>query len=348
MALSEPGAIGITGGVRGLKADTRNTLKVYEALKKNAPDIPDDLLWKETGWSQIPGGHRVREIPMGEAKLNERELYMVAGGKAKRTMADVYDAPELYANYPDLAGMIVNNKVPPGSAASFYAGNPALDMAPEIGIGIARHPSGNGLVGKNGFPNNWEGMADMLEIKRTFDHELSHGVANLEGHPRGANTNMYLPDKATHSALKDMNDVLATARWVQRMAEEGMPAEAIVQSLNRGGGATLRPLGQKQIQAAVEYARMPKDELLVKLKENSDILSGTDAFNKYQRNQGEATARLDENRTMMTKDQSPLSHPYEFKEGTKIGDKVPHFDVAPDKQIIRYRGDPIPVYPNEK
>lgn len=129
---------------------------------------------RETGWFKDVDGHWKFETDDSMTKMTDaaRERF-VSGQTAEGRAADIFDHPQLYENYPQMADIPV--RIEPG--ATGYSGQYA----------------GGSITGEAG---------SSPEVRRLMLHELDHGVQGIEGFMRGATPSVF-EDGAKYAYLRN-------------------------------------------------------------------------------------------------------------------------------------------------
>jgi polyhydroxyalkanoate synthesis regulator phasin len=147
----KPGnSLGIFGGKL---AKTANLEKLAQAEKFEKAGVHPDMIWKATGWGKGSDGRWRFEIPDQKAAF-KGEIPAVP-----KNTNEVFDHPELYAAYPELAMGLVKKT---GPRAKFNGAN-----------------YGNNVIGIN---------PKITDPRSTMLHELQHSVQDIEGFAKGADT----------------------------------------------------------------------------------------------------------------------------------------------------------------
>lgn len=160
------GLMGMAGTFAGPKAKNAplGALKKAEELK--AAGVPDRQIWSETGWtSAFPDGKWRWEIPDNTAKLNIQQNKAYQNEK----MSDLYNHPELYANYPEAESM--------RGSVGWYRG--AGDTSEGAGY-FTENPV-------NSRPHIKAEGNTKTQTKGIVGHELQHAVQEREGFAKGGN-----------------------------------------------------------------------------------------------------------------------------------------------------------------
>lgn len=111
-----------------------------------------------TGWERGADGKWRYEIPDGDLKLD------LLDKPGKTTLDEVFDAPELYRGYPELADIVVEVKfLPTGRFGSYNPQSRTMEL------------------------NQDEIKKDPAEARRTVVHEIQHAVQDIEGFASGGN-----------------------------------------------------------------------------------------------------------------------------------------------------------------
>ncbi len=166
---AEKGAAGVFGGRLAQGADL-NALKLAEDMAgRNASPYK---IRQATGWFQGPDAKWRFEIPDTASKWRDTPdqfTNVTASGlrphDSTAALGDIFEHPELYAAYPQIAKADVNISHAPGNIKGSYQtggeGSPAT-----LTLG-ARDPAG---------------------MRSTALHEIQHGIQDIEGFATGGNT----------------------------------------------------------------------------------------------------------------------------------------------------------------
>jgi polyhydroxyalkanoate synthesis regulator phasin len=150
--IPKPGnSLGIFGGKLAKTADLD---KLAQAEKFEKAGVNPDMIWKATGWGKGSDGRWRFEIPDQKAAFKPGEIPAVP-----KNTNEVFDHPELYAAYPELAMGLVKKT---GPRAKFNGAN-----------------YGNNVIGIN---------PKISDPRSTMLHELQHSVQDIEGFAKGADT----------------------------------------------------------------------------------------------------------------------------------------------------------------
>jgi polyhydroxyalkanoate synthesis regulator phasin len=147
----KPGnSLGIFGGRLAKTADLD---KLAQAETFEKAGVSPDIIWGATGWGRGSDGRWRFEIPDQKAAFK--------GGipAVPKNTSEVFDHPELYAAYPELAMGLVKKT---GARAQFNGAN-----------------YGNNVIGIN---------PKIKDPRSTMLHELQHSVQDIEGFAKGADT----------------------------------------------------------------------------------------------------------------------------------------------------------------
>lgn len=170
----ETSTLGIIAGRNSHTADLQ-ALQEREALGGHPRNVSN---WRSTGWYFGPEGLPKYEIPDQSSRVTAMAgLLKNPGDSAPLGM--VLQHPELYQAYPQLSGMKVS--VDPGLSIAKgqwgYYDKGEIKIAP----GLAQHP----------------------EFESVMLHEMQHGVQDIEGFAKGANTSNYF-DPRLHQQATDL------------------------------------------------------------------------------------------------------------------------------------------------
>lgn len=186
LAMSMPSQRGIFAGV-GAKTANREALAKAEQLK--SAGVPDEQIWKETGWTfGFPDQKPRFEIPDNAAKFRE-----VPRENISNTMPvdRAYQHDDLYSAYPELRDTKINFQK--GNEGSYLQNENLI----KVGTGDAPYPFG--ITG----------------------HELQHAIQQREGFARGGSPE----GMAAAIPLNELD--LNSAQLIQRRIARGdTPSEA--------------------------------------------------------------------------------------------------------------------------
>lgn len=150
------GALRIFGGPNARNPDTD---KYQEARRLDSQGVPDEEIWRQTGWFRDPTDKKWRfEIDDSEASLLEVPQ---TGVDYSTTLENVLSHDKLFEQYPSLKGVEV----------SF--------STMEDGLLGEFNPTTGAIKLNNSLPPE--------QARKTLLHELQHGVQMKEGFAQGAN-----------------------------------------------------------------------------------------------------------------------------------------------------------------
>ena len=295
MAPVPPGAAAMFGGIRGRGAN-------LEALARARGAQEDALIsprqvWQQHSWDLgFP-----REMPRME--FPGRNMLVDLGGlrgrESKSMLPDVLQHPELFKAYPQLRD--VNVQRMSGS---------------EMGEGLGVWQPYDKTIGLNenlvfGPPNQ---QKDLLQ---SLMHETQHAVQDIEGFPRGASVDEFLPQKFTmYNKLTNYILQKAFADVRTLLAKHGMDDAA----------------SMGQLRKFIENPDLQKSPLIEKLINSSEIKNlinaqkdrqqvidlSAMAMKDYTRTAGEVEARVAAQRAFAPDEWKRLVEPSE-----SVGAEVP-------------------------
>lgn len=144
----------VFGGERALKADKAALMRAQEMLARG---MSGEEIWSATGWFQGADGKWRFEIPDTTASVSQEGLDLLRGG-GQAQLGEIYNHPELFANYPELAGIKVAPETDPLSKGGFSPGTNELTF-----------------------------RADSPDYMSTVTHETQHAIQSQEGFAPGGN-----------------------------------------------------------------------------------------------------------------------------------------------------------------
>lgn len=148
----------------GERANTAMISRLQKAESMEGEAASSEEIWKETGWMRGPD-HKWRfEIPDNLDKINFPK------DSEPHTLGEIYDNPDLYEAYPELAQKTVRMKDTKSGKDKRTRG--AYGYVAEDGS----------IVIDNSIPKN--------EAKTALVHEIQHSIQAIEGFSRGGNKEM--------------------------------------------------------------------------------------------------------------------------------------------------------------
>lgn len=180
------------GGVNSATADM-DALRAAQEWERRGAGAEE--IWQRTGWGRTKGGQWFYEIPDKNLQLRVHEGAPVAGQDNlpgfytrsryapdvepraptlypytsqftnKTAAGDMFEHPELFAAYPELRGLRMDDFAGVGNYGSY-------------------HPDTATLALNSGDPKR---------VRGTLLHELGHAVQDIEGFPHGGNPGQFLP-----------------------------------------------------------------------------------------------------------------------------------------------------------
>lgn len=287
----------------GVLSKTANIKKLEEAQKLLAAGKTPQEVWKATGWGKSPEGKWMYEISDDTAKLRpdfERlpkdKKYYNATRITDMPLGGVLQHPQLQKAYPELFNNTrvdelkryadMYNNLPP--TGSFKPGPEATKY----------YPSSPNRVSVSAYKPE-----DAFSV---LMHEVGgHGTAKYEKfHPGSSESEMQGSINLAQKNAGKFDDMLQKAQ------------EALVRAKQSGGTDPIDGLSIDEIVDRIEGTQ----GLAESAKRTADKL-GTNAFKAYQRNAGEANARLVQSRLNMTPEQRLNQYPWEpeyFKQSTGV------------------------------
>ena len=148
----------------GERANTAMISRLQKAESMEREAASSEEIWKKTGWMRGPD-HKWRfEIPDNLDKIN------FPNDSEPHTLGEIYDNPDLYEAYPELAQKTVRMKDTKSGKDKRTRG--AYGYVAEDGS----------IVIDNSIPKN--------EAKTALVHEIQHSIQAIEGFSRGGNKEM--------------------------------------------------------------------------------------------------------------------------------------------------------------
>ena len=293
LAMAMPSQRGIFAGVNAKTANKAN-LEIAQKLKQQG--VPDEQIWKETGWTfGFPDQKPRFEIPDNAARIGSKV-------QGDRTVADIASRAmdSKIGGYPKIGNVLQHEDL-----YSAYPATQDIGMEFPIGSGGAYSAENMGVggLGRISIGNEVKGAATPL-------HELQHAIQEREGFARGGSPSNFDSGQMFSQKAKELQADL---------------------SQNLTGGLSSRP---DEIMGAIKYGN--PDELNAIAQKHGfggiddalQFLNKEDfkrtPFGQYQRLAGEAEARLTQARMNMTPEQRLANYP------------VSMFDVPVEQQIVRY------------
>src|SRR5574343_48383 len=270
---------GIFAGV-GAKTANLDNLDIAQKLKQQG--VPDELIWKQTGWTfGFPDQKPRFGIPDDAAAIREGVIKQGGWGKYPNSTADEFIAhKDLFNAYPEQSGIAVHQMT--GAGGSFEQG-------------AKYDPSTDSLM--NEFRRINVGVDLGGNPKSTTLHELQHAIQQREGWARGGS-----PESARRYAAEEVQAKLSA---LNREIIDKNPANIAGDRTNEIAQHRQRIQMRDELNAQLEglkYDQAP-------------------AHNAYQRLAGEAEARLTQARMNMTPEQRRAQYPYEpqyFQQATGV------------------------------
>jgi hypothetical protein len=272
-AMPKPsGAVGIFGGRLARTADKR---KLAQAEQLAANGASREEIFEKTGWFQGVDGAWRFEIPDTTAKLRpdmprsslNKETVMLNYGEPRRA-DQVLDHPELFAAYPELAGIETK----------------AMPLASIWSLRGAYNEPENRLFMSGG---------NEKDFTSTMLHELQHAVQGREDFARGGNSGQFLPPGAADELAEfkrirgNYDSLLQDAKINPYTLEYALDAIA-------AGKKPMR-YQQEEIDRARE-AGLLDDYASLMAKYRPLKAAQESAYDQYKRLAGEVEARNVENR----------------------------------------------------
>lgn len=331
-SLSEDGFKQMIGSIGAKRIDAvdnnsrrMSMLTMAKAMAQSG--MNSDVIWAMTGWNQNAGGDWVQEIPYGDfnkdAVFTKNKGVIEARGMDvydKHTLGDVFDAPDLYKAYPEIAKLPVY----------VYDFGKRLGGEEDNTIAfVSRSGDENGIHLNVKYIAGSEKAKVKLsgnEARSFLIHEIQHLIQYEEGFPIGTSAEAaekYVRAKKTRASsdLKKfikiaqasgvqvtMDDVNAFIAGLAKDSEDGVKeAEAVAESI-------IDRMGKKDAEKLLKTAIKSK---------TWNTFANMDAFEIYQRYAGEVEARNAEKRAGMTLEERKTSSPNSTT------------DYAPEEQIIQ-------------
>lgn len=290
---------GLAATFAGKGAKTANLAALAKAEGLKAQGIPDEQIWKETGWTfGFPDQKPRFEISDDAAN--------VKFGQGR--IGDIVEHQNLTGAYPALGE--IEASINPAYFDSKYGRNLHTDpngvfYPPDADIGKSGRLHVSGLD---------EGDRSAKSITL---HELQHAIQQREGFARGGSPNYQLGITADTMLPEwigrgDVQELMANGLNREQVikAFDGLPEQKVA-------GKYFDDFAKGGVFEGMDYAGVQKNIKHWKEQQNPEDL--------YRRLAGEAEARLTQSRMNLTPDQRLANYP------------VSQFDVAPDQQIVRYK-----------
>lgn len=287
----------------GERASTAMISRLQKAESMEGEAASSEEIWKETGWMRGPD-HKWRfEIPDNLDKIN-----FPKDGKP-HILGEIYDNPDLYEAYPELAQKTVRMKDTKSGKDKRTRG--AYGYVAEDGS----------IVIDNSIPTD--------EAKTALVHEIQHSIQAIEGFSRGGNKEMakkYISDTIDRLTM-DLMDI----EFKDPKAKEYMDlAEEIANSFDEndvmGSLAKVKKLTEKRKALLKSLPEGERKELST-IERDINLLEDAmkqDDYAAYRRLGGEAEAFMTEDRA-----RNP-------------SESMPDYNTPYGPAVINYAGEPLP------
>lgn len=257
------GGAGIMAG-RMAKGANLAALEEAKALKSGGATPVETM--SETGWREMAPDEWAFEIPDTGFK-GRKDI-----PNDPKVFSDVFEHPKLYEAYPEMADMPLS-LADLGSASGQYM---PKRLGKEFGITLS--------------PKSKDPSSAAL-------HEMQHGVQDVEGMVGGTSEGM--ADNYRRLAINDLESQIADARGSD-MYKAALKANRVKELGDRDYASLSMMEGAKLQRAARDATQrdMGVDALMTKRQE----LDEASGFGLYERDWGEATARMTQDRYEMARD----------------------------------------------
>jgi len=255
----------------GVSAKTADLAKLDEAKQMQAAGIPDEQIWRETGWTAgFPDKKWRFEIPDNEAKFKLHELPLDAYGSQEANALDALQHPVLKSAYPELNDISMIHY-----PSEEYRGASFIPQDKTIMLG-----------------------REAIKDKSVPLHELQHAIQEREGFARGGSPEQFKVNPDVMQGLHTYEDMLQAENLLNMAKKNGI---RISEMQNPPRWAS-----DKVIAIARNFEnRSPAD-----LKVAKDyVLGANDPMTAYRSLAGEAEARLTQARMKLTPEERLAQYP---------------------------------------
>lgn len=223
-----PGEAGIFGGRLAATADRAMLARAEDMAAKGASR---DQIWKHTGWFQGVDGKWRFEIPDRLSTMKGAGTTSEVTAKQGDTVGAAFFHPELYAAYPELAGIELQGSHVRRAGAAYSRADPLSDTGPMIRVGN-----------------------DVKDPRRSLLHELQHGAQEIEGFAPGSNPYVLRPGTPAwdlyQERIKAMRTPLSREEFSRAANYDGLAPQKDYDSYLK----TTRNIPANADRAAQEYA----------------------------------------------------------------------------------------------
>lgn len=283
------------------KADL-NTAK----LMKNQGYTPDEIFDK-TGWFQGVDEKWRTEIPDGEIIQNpflKKDFDADIGTYYTTTVGDLYDAPELYKNYPQLKDKsVLIQAMPEGTSGSSWGDSITLNRD----LYTIEKPEYTKAVAE------LEQAPEYIEFKN-YKKEMFNNLDKIKFETDDDFKTYDLLLKELDNKTNDFYNNTPIGSKFKKLVWETPKSEKITQGFGDNAKKTLIHELQHQIQGLEGFAR-----------------GGNNFDAKYKELAGEVEARLASHRSKLLSDERRKFKPFDFRGAYG-------YDVKPEEQIVKFSG----------
>jgi hypothetical protein len=338
---ADPDTLGMFLGKRAKGADTK---KLATAMSMQSQGKSPEEIWASTGWFEGLDGQWKWEIPDNNFDINRaglQETFDIQVGKgAKRfstppePTSSAIKHKELFDNYPAPEGgrPVPSHGTPPihvpytqktgvPGTSSFRETNVVPTTFLEL---FASGAEGPGIRYKGGYSGgNFQdlsaGGVDLDTIRWVMAHELQHAVQEREGFAQGANVTAIENSMVdlTKSLPDNVVEYVSKKVKIQQLEEElgdlkkSPKSEDSYNYMMMDENADVLYSKQQELQTLNDVTSAMEKEMegyLPEVKEITNFLTRS-RFNNYQREAGEAEARLVQTRLDRSPEQNAATYP---------------------------------------
>lgn len=287
-------------------------------------------IWEKTGWWKGPDKKWRTEIPDDTAEIEGVDDLFGIGASTNLRGDDIIRHPELKAHYPDLSA---EQNVATIAGEPTVRGRYSQPWADDVGE----------------YDNIFVAAPDYEGAKNVLLHELQHAVQSREGFSSGANAQAV--DKNLKSIVAELPpEVVVYMRQKQRSVELKKDLDDISEAIEAGPDAeTVNPYWfgfskehlvstfketAEQLESATGWTDKYR-QVIDPIAEDMDSLFqvlNKKPFDLYQRNMGEAEARLVQKREKYTPEQRRAISPWDDYD-------VPEEELLDDDYWLTLRAD---------